>query len=77
MRRSRILTKTLVIFVMTLVFFSLSNSNTVKADDPCVTCLMWVQAHFEACEAVHGPSQFCYDQFNSDIVYCYATVCEQ
>lgn len=46
--------------------------------DKCVKCQAKAGEDLEKCEARNGgPSQFCYDQFNSDIVVCYATVCEQ
>ena len=76
-RRFTYVSVALISCLLALVFSSPFISRTVKAEDPCVECLQWVQSRFEACEAVSGPSQFCYDQFNSDIVHCYATVCEQ
>jgi hypothetical protein len=76
MKRLMILT-VLLVLLMSLVMTSPHASREVKAGDPCTDCLMWVEAHFEECEAIHGQSQFCYDQFNSDIVYCYAHYCEQ
>jgi len=78
MKSSRILAATLVFFVLALGFVSTFTSRTVKAIDPCEECMVAVQAQFEACEAANGgPSQFCYDQFNQGVVFCYATVCEQ
>ncbi len=79
-RRFSYFSAALISCVLALVFSSPFISRTVKAFpkmDACDECLQWVQSRFEACEAVSGPSQFCYDQFNSDIVHCYATVCEQ
>jgi hypothetical protein len=77
MKRSRILNLTLVLFALAIMFFSTLTSRTVKAEDPCVECMIVVQKQFEACEAVLGPSQQCYDQFNNGVIFCYATVCEQ
>jgi hypothetical protein len=78
-KRSLVLTATLFLFVLALVFSSPYSSRTVKADqpDPCLKCLAKVQRDFEHCEAKYGVGQFCYDQFNNGIVACYATVCEQ
>lgn len=76
MRRSRILTITLVFFLLALIFSSTAKTPVVKAEDPCTECMRFVEAHFEACEAVLGPNQICYDQYNNDVVICYATVCE-
>ncbi len=77
MKSSRILNATLIFFLLALVFASTFTSHTVKAEDPCEECMRAVQAQFEACEAAMGPSNFCYDQFNQGVVFCYATVCEQ
>jgi hypothetical protein len=75
MRRS--LTITLVLFVLALVFSSTWTARTVSATDPCTECMRTVELRFEACETVLGPgNQFCYDQYNTDVVTCYATVCE-
>lgn len=79
MKRSLILTATLVLFVLALAFSSPFPSAAVKAQppDPCVKCQEKVQRDFEKCEAKYGVSQFCYDEFNNGIIACYATVCEQ
>lgn len=80
MKRSFVLAAALLLSTLALTFSSTSSSNVVKASppDPCTKCLAKVQRRFEKCEAQHGgPSQVCYDQFNADIVECYATVCEQ
>jgi hypothetical protein len=78
MKRSRILTGTLVVFLLALAFVSTFTSRMVKAEDPCIECMRGVQAQLEACEtAFGGPSQVCYDQFNNGVIVCYATVCEQ
>jgi hypothetical protein len=77
MRKSRILTITLVFFLLALIFSSTTKTLTVRAEDPCTECMRFVQAHYEACEAALGPNQICYDQYNNDVVLCYATVCEQ
>ena len=76
MRRLIVLTVLLVLLLGVLMTPPRA-SRTVKAGDPCTDCLFWIQAHFDECEATHGQSQFCYDQYNSDVVYCYAHFCEQ
>lgn len=47
--------------------------------DPCVKCLHKVEHRLNKCiEKSDGVfTQECGDQFNLDIVECYATVCEQ
>lgn len=80
MKRSFVLAAASLLFALALTFSSPYNSRAVNAapPDPCVKCLGKVQKNFEKCEAQHGgPAQECYDQFNADIVVCYATVCEQ
>ena len=79
MKRPLLLTATLILFVLALVFSSPFRAGVVHAvpPDPCVKCQQKVQHDLEKCEARFGVSQFCYDQFNQGIVNCYATVCEQ
>jgi hypothetical protein len=51
---------------------------SAEAPDKCVKCQGKAQQNLDKCEAQSGgPTQACYDQFNLDIVDCYATVCEQ
>jgi hypothetical protein len=78
-KRSLVLTTTVVLFVLALVFSSPYSTRTVKADptDPCVKCQEKLQRDFEHCEAKYGVGQYCYDLFNNGIIECYATVCEQ
>lgn len=45
--------------------------------DPCQKCLDKLARDFDKCEAKYGVGQRCYDQFNNDVIHCYATVCEQ
>lgn len=79
MKRLLVLTAMTVLFVLTLALSSPYTSRTVKADqpDPCNKCLEKLARDFDKCEAKYGVSQRCYDQFNNDIINCYATVCEQ
>lgn len=79
MKRSFVLATALFLFALALVFSS--PYSVVRASDPpdkCTKCLEKLERDFERCEAQNGgPSQECYDQFNNDIIHCYATVCEQ
>jgi hypothetical protein len=80
MKRSFVLTAALVLSTLALAFSSPYASRTVKAvqEDPCTECLMWVGQRYEDCIAEHGEtSPICGEQFNQDIIHCYATVCEQ
>lgn len=56
-------------------------TRTVKADPPtelCEACLRRTQKHFEHCQSLYGESELrCYDEFNEDIIHCYAHFCEQ
>ncbi|HEX8633920.1 MAG TPA: hypothetical protein VF703_07185 [Pyrinomonadaceae bacterium] len=47
--------------------------------DPCVKCLHKVEQRLDKCIEKSGGvfTQECADNFNLDIVECYATVCEQ
>ena len=76
MKRSQILTATLLFFVLALVFASTVTPRTVKAEEPCDSCMRAVQAQFEACEAASG-GQICYDNYNTGVVICYMKFCEQ
>lgn len=75
--RKRLFTGAVVFFLLALGFSTTSMAPTAKAEDPCVYCQMAAQARLDACERALGPNQFCYDQYNQDIVTCYATICEQ
>lgn len=81
MRRSLVLSVTLLFFALALVFSTPHTSRTAQAvtqPDACDKCVAKVQKRLDKCEAQHGgPAQECYDEFNQGIVYCYATVCEQ
>ena len=80
MKRSFVLTATVVLFVLALVFSSPYSSGTVKADqpDPCLKCLRKLQHDVEKCYDQYGEtSLICADVFNNGIIECYATVCEQ
>lgn len=77
MRRTRILIKTLLLFVMTLgLVYSSATTRTVKARDACSVCQGKVQALYDACANLYGENEYCGNIFNDGIVYCYATVCE-
>lgn len=75
--RKRVFTTALVFALLALGFSATSMSPTAKAEDPCVYCQASAQIRLDACEAALGPNEFCYDQYNRDIVVCYATLCEQ
>ena len=82
MRRSFVLCATLVFFVLALMFSSHSPSRTVRAfqqPDPCVKCHGKCQKEYDRCLRMHPveEQQQCHDGFNSCIVVCFATVCEQ
>ncbi|HLL76707.1 MAG TPA: hypothetical protein VK421_15745 [Pyrinomonadaceae bacterium] len=82
MKRSLALAAALVFSVLALVLPPPFVTRTARADDlkkdKCLTCLRKVQRDYEKCEERYGgPNNVCDDQFNSDIVACYATVCEQ
>lgn len=83
MRRSFVLcAAVLVFFVLALTFTSLSPSRTVKAfkpSDQCTKCQGKCQKEYDKCLNRHPveEQQQCHDGFNSCIVDCYATVCEQ
>jgi len=82
MRRSFVLYATLVFFALVLAFSSLSTSRTVGAvqqPDPCVKCQGRCQKEYDKCLAKFPveQQQQCHDGFNSCIVDCFATVCEQ
>jgi hypothetical protein len=77
-KRTLLLAATMVVLMLTLAFSTPSHSGAVNAaNDKCTTCLEKIERDFEKCEAKYGVGQFCYDQFNNDIIHCYATVCEQ
>jgi len=82
MRRLSVFCATLVFFVLALTLSSLSPSRTVRAvqqPDPCVKCQGRCQREYDKCLSKHPveEQQQCHDGFNSCIVVCYATVCEQ
>jgi hypothetical protein len=77
MRRLMILTVMLAL-LLSLVMASPRASRVVKAEDPCVDCIMGVEQRFEACQTALGPdAQICYDSYNYGVVLCYATVCDE
>ena len=78
MKRTRILVKLLLLFVMTLgLVYSSATTRTVQARDACTDCMVKVQALYDACANLYGETAYCGDIFNDGVVYCYATVCEQ
>jgi hypothetical protein len=82
MRRSFVLCAALVFFVLAFTFTSLSTSRTVRAfqqPDPCVRCQGKCQKEYDKCLSRFPveEQQQCHDGFNSCIVDCFATVCEQ
>lgn len=88
MRRSLVLTIALVFFVLALVSPTPYASRTVKAAnalppaaaappvDACTVCLVAVDRRQNACLAAGGSPQFCGDQFNRGIVFCYRYFCQ-
>jgi hypothetical protein len=81
MRRSFVLTIALVLFVLALV--SPTPYATRKAEaanlspsDFCTPCLVAVDRRQEICLAAGGSAQFCGDQFNRGIVFCFRYFCE-
>jgi hypothetical protein len=81
MKRSFVLTAALVLSTLALVFSSPYASRTVRAvqgQDKCTKCLEKVGRRFDKCVAQRGETDpFCGEQFNQDIIHCFATVCEQ
>jgi len=82
MRRTLVLCAALVVFVLALAFSSLSTGRAVRAyqqPDPCVRCQSRCQREYDKCLNKYPveQQQQCHDGFNSCIVDCYATVCEQ
>lgn len=82
MRRSFVFWATLIFFALALTFSSPSTSRTVRAVqqiDPCVKCQSRCQREYDKCLDKYPveEQQQCHDGFNSCIVVCYATVCEQ
>ena len=82
MRRSFVFWATLIFFSLALTFSSPSTSRTVRAvqqPDPCVKCQSKCQREYDRCLNKYPveEQQQCHDGFNSCIVVCYATVCEQ
>ena len=75
MRRLMILTVMLAL-LLGLVMASPRYARVVKADDLCETCMTSAEQRFEACVTATMNNIICYDQFNRDVVVCYATVCE-
>jgi hypothetical protein len=80
MRRSFVLCAVLV-FVLALTFSSLSTTRTARAvppPDPCAKCQGKCQREYDRCLSRYPvEQQQCHDGFNSCIVDCFATVCEQ
>lgn len=76
MRRLMILTVMLA-FLFALVMTWPRASRVVKAFDQCDDCVQQVEARYELCEATIANEEVCADVYNSGVVFCYATVCEQ
>jgi membrane-bound lytic murein transglycosylase B len=82
MRRTFVsLTLAVVFCVLALLLSTPYAVRTAQAaaqqPDPCQKCLEKLARDFDKCEEKYGVSQRCYDQFNNDVIVCYATVCEQ
>ena len=81
MKRSLAFTAALVFFVLALVLSLPFASRTVRADDlkkdKCLDCLRKVNRDYEKCVAEQGETPACGEEFNQNIIECYATVCEQ
>ena len=82
MRKSFVSLSLAVVFcVLALLLSTPYAARTAEAapqqPDPCQKCLEKLARDFDKCEAKYGVSQRCYDQFNNDVIVCYATVCEQ
>lgn len=80
--RRFVLCAALVFFMLTLAFSSPPTTNTARAiqsPDPCVRCQGRCQKRYDRClaQTPMEEQQQCHDGFNSCIVDCYATVCEQ
>jgi len=75
MRRLMILTVMLTL-LLALVMASPRAPRVVKADATCDACMSSAQIRFDACVTATMNNIACYDQFNRDMVVCYATVCE-
>ena len=75
------LSAALVLVAMALALFQPVPVRKVRAaniNDRCDACLAKIQPKFDQCQAIHGVDyQSCYDDFNEDIVHCYAHFCEQ
>jgi hypothetical protein len=76
MRRLIILTVMLTL-LLTLVVSSPRATRVVKAFDQCEDCVRQVEANYELCEATIANEEVCANVYNSGVVACYATVCEQ
>jgi hypothetical protein len=75
MRRLMILTVMLAL-LFALVMASPRAPRVVKADELCDACMSSAQQRFDMCVAVTMNNMACYDQFNRDMVVCYARFCE-
>jgi hypothetical protein len=80
MRRSFVLSIVLVLLLLVLVFPAPYTTRTVKAAsapaDLCTPCLIAVDRRQDLCLASGGSAQFCGDQFNRGIVFCFRYFCE-
>lgn len=79
MRRLFILAIALVLFALALVAPTPYASRTVEAANPpdlCTPCVVAVDRRQNLCLAAGGSPQFCGDQFNRGIVFCYRYFCE-
>jgi hypothetical protein len=77
MRKTFVSLTLAVVFCVLALVLSTPYTATAQQPDPCQKCLEKLARDFDKCEAKYGVSQRCYDQFNNDIINCYATVCEQ
>ena len=81
MRRSLVIAIAITLCVLALLFPTPYTTRPVKAAGPppadlCTPCLVAVNRRQEICLASGGSSQFCGDQFNRGIVFCFRYFCE-
>ena len=76
MRRSFVLSAALVFFALALLFSPSKTTRTVKAasapPDLCTSCFIANERLYEFCLANGGSPQFCGDQFNRGVVFCFS-----
>ncbi|MDT4954132.1 MAG: hypothetical protein QOJ02_2270 [Acidobacteriota bacterium] len=75
MKRSFIFSTVLVLFVLALLFSPRYTSRTVKAasavPDLCTLCFIENARLQDFCLAHGGSAQFCGDQYNRGVVFCF------